>query len=389
MTHHLIALAGFATREHAAIESAFGTAALKHLNCRVTHQLGAAALVIADGDNAAIIRLLRARPPGQQVLLIGHSDGGSGWPTLPRRFKMADLVAALNTGLAAVRPDTPVAAPGVTPVIPQPVAFAATEPFAPLAQEPPAPTRQAIRRAFAATEPFAPLVPDEAPAASRETPRREAPAFAATEPFAPLAGEAASFAATEPFAPLSTGQAATGARRSQRASGSVARDDAITPESMAAFKRATARTPSEQTDFMGIAAPSGFGEEPQAASAQVLVVDDSEIGLRLLHRHLVELGAGVKFARSGAEALQSVATERFSHVFVDSMMSGMAGLKTCRAIKSLPLPHGHMPRIVLVTNLGGSSDRSKGMLAGCDAYLLKPFRIDDLRTALATPATGA
>jgi CheY-like chemotaxis protein len=389
MTHHLIALAGFATREHAAIESAFGTAALKRLNCRVTNQLGAAALVIADGDNAAVIRLLRARPAGQQVLLIGNSDGGSGWPILARRFKMADLVAALTTGLAAAQPVSTVAAPRATTVRPSPVAFAATEPFAPLAQESLAPTRPAIRRAFAATEPFAPLVPVEAPAASPDKARREAPGFAATEPFAPLAGEGTSFAATEPFAPLSNGQAATGGRRSQKESRSVARDDAITPESMAAFKRAQARAPAGQTDFMGIAAPSGFGETPQVASAQVLVVDDSEIGLRLMHRHLLELGAGVKFARSGAEALQSVATERFSHVFVDSMMTGMAGLKTCRAIKSLPLPDGHMPRIVLVTNLGGSSDRSKGMLAGCDAYLLKPFRIDDLRTAMDTPATGA
>ena len=59
------------------------------------------------------------------------------------------------------------------------------------------------------------------------------------------------------------------------------------------------------------------------------------------------------------------------------------GLKTCRAIKNLPLPEGAMPKVVLITNLGGSSDRSKGMLAGCDAYLFKPFKLDDLRAAMA------
>ena len=42
-----------------------------------------------------------------------------------------------------------------------------------------------------------------------------------------------------------------------------------------------------------------------------------------------------------------------------------------------------MPKVVLITNLGGSSDRSKGMLAGCDAYLFKPFKLDDLRAAMA------
>jgi putative two-component system response regulator len=133
---------------------------------------------------------------------------------------------------------------------------------------------------------------------------------------------------------------------------------------------------------MGIAAPSGFGEGAQPPSAQVLVVDDSEIGLRLLQRHLLELGAAVTFARSGQQALALIAAEPFSHVLVDSMMSGMAGLKTCRAIKSLVLPQAQRPRVVLITNLGGSSDRSKGLLAGCDAYLLKPFKLEDLRAAM-------
>ena len=405
MPHHLIALAGFATREHAAIESVFSTAPLQPLNCTVTNQLGAAALVIADGDNGAVIRLLRARPAGQKVLLIGRSDGANGWPTLPRRFRMADFIAALSNALAPppAAPETPVAAeapPKARAKNPSVAAFAATEPFAPLADDTQKASRKSVKRAFAATEPFAPL--SSSPAGKNRTafaatepfaPLASSPAgntrtaFAATEPFAPLSGgTAGSFAATEPFAPLTSGSPAAPARRRATDSRAAAADDVITSESMAAFKReqgARTRAVNGQTDFMGIAAQSGFGADPRAAALQVLVVDDSEIGLRLLQRHLLELGAGVTFARGSQEALKTVAMQRFSHVFVDSMMSGMAGLKTCRAIKNLPLPEGAMPKVVLITNLGGSSDRSKGMLAGCEAYLFKPFKLDDLRAAMA------
>jgi CheY-like chemotaxis protein len=292
-----IAVAGFATREREAIETVFQSARQQGLDCHMTHELRSAALVIADGDNATIVRLLNARPEGQKVLLIGHGDGGTGWPTLARRFHVQDMISALTRELTGAPEIAPEAGPRQ---------FVATEPFAPLqAGQPPAPE----------------AAPDEAVISDLF------PVFVREQQGNPTAG-AAQFdqpdADSEPT-PLEPGS-------------------------------------------------HGFGN--------ILVVDDSEIGLRLLQRRLLQLGLNVQFARSGAEAMECLRETRFTHIFLDTMMAGMEGFKTCRAIKQLPFAAGQTPRVILVTGMGDGEDHSLGKLAGCDDYLIKPFRSADLLLAM-------
>ena len=73
---------------------------------------------------------------------------------------------------------------------------------------------------------------------------------------------------------------------------------------------------------------------------------------------------------------------RFTHIFLDTMMAGMDGFKTCRAIKQLPFSSGEAPRVILVTGMVDGEDQSLGKLAGCDDYLVKPFRSADLLRAM-------
>jgi two-component system, cell cycle response regulator len=115
------------------------------------------------------------------------------------------------------------------------------------------------------------------------------------------------------------------------------------------------------------------------SEAHILLVDDSDVSLKYMARHLGRYGLSVQLARSGEEALQRVANGRFACVFLDVTMPGIDGYQTCKLIKKRPyLPGRQAPRVVLLTSRDGLIDKMRGTLAGCDAYLIKPVRQDAL-----------
>ncbi|MEO5698065.1 MAG: hypothetical protein ABIQ60_13140, partial [Burkholderiaceae bacterium] len=62
---------------------------------------------------------------------------------------------------------------------------------------------------------------------------------------------------------------------------------------------------------------------------------------------------------------------------------GVDGLLLCRAVKrKADHAGGKAPAVVMVTGMASSSDRIRGMLAGCDAYLAKPVVDAQLIAAL-------
>lgn len=118
----------------------------------------------------------------------------------------------------------------------------------------------------------------------------------------------------------------------------------------------------------------------------VLVVDDSRIALRFLQVRLQGLGYRVHLARDAEQALQRLATQSFSLVFLDVVLGppgSMDGLALCQHIKQRAQHPGDIaPRVLLVTGQGSAMDRVRGDLAGCDAYLTKPLMEDTLLAAL-------
>ena len=64
------------------------------------------------------------------------------------------------------------------------------------------------------------------------------------------------------------------------------------------------------------------------------------------------------------------------------MMEGLDGYQTCRAIKQRKYPSGRAPVVVMLTSRGGSIDKIRGGLAGCDAYLTKPLNEVELLRVL-------
>jgi DNA-binding response OmpR family regulator len=114
-------------------------------------------------------------------------------------------------------------------------------------------------------------------------------------------------------------------------------------------------------------------------SHTILIVDD-EVHLRtLLHQTLEELedeGVELHTATNGEEALAAIQSLQPNLVFLDVMMPKLSGFDVCeRAKKVLGLTGVY---IVLLTAKGQEFDRQRGMDAGADLYMTKPFDPDAL-----------
>lgn len=120
-----------------------------------------------------------------------------------------------------------------------------------------------------------------------------------------------------------------------------------------------------------------------ATIGTVLIVDDSDIALKYMQNRLRHFGYESDMARSGDEALAMVAGKSYQFVFLDVMMQGLDGYQTCRSIKNNKARRGPVPVVVMLTSRGGTIDKIRGSMAGCDAYMTKPLNEKQLTSVLA------
>lgn len=116
---------------------------------------------------------------------------------------------------------------------------------------------------------------------------------------------------------------------------------------------------------------------------RVLLVDDSDIALKYMQNRLRHFSYECELVHSGEEALAMVATRSYQFVFLDVMMAGLDGYQTCKAIKNNKARRGPSPTVVMLTSRGGTIDKIRGSMAGCDAYLTKPINDKKLGVVLA------
>lgn len=108
----------------------------------------------------------------------------------------------------------------------------------------------------------------------------------------------------------------------------------------------------------------------------LLCVDDDEKNLELLEAVLSPLGHELKFAGSGEDALRQIAQEIPDLILLDIMMPAMSGLEVLEKLRA-----GEKTRsipVVLVTALQAPEDKARGLKAGCDDFLSKPFDVSEL-----------
>jgi putative two-component system response regulator len=113
------------------------------------------------------------------------------------------------------------------------------------------------------------------------------------------------------------------------------------------------------------------------ARGRVLVVDDVEANRTLITAILTRDGYQVEVAADGTIALESVRRNPPDLVLLDVMMPTPNGFDVCHALK-----RDHATRlvpVVLVTALQHSEDRIRGIEAGADDFISKPFNTHELR----------
>ncbi len=115
--------------------------------------------------------------------------------------------------------------------------------------------------------------------------------------------------------------------------------------------------------------------------ARLLVVDDDPQLLQALGEYLGACGHTVRTAASGAEALTALIECPPDLVVSDVLMEGMDGFELHRRVSSLT--GGAMPFLFL-TGRSERSQRLKGLRAGADDYVVKPFDPDELEARVAT-----
>ncbi|MBN8906761.1 MAG: response regulator, partial [Rhodospirillales bacterium] len=111
-------------------------------------------------------------------------------------------------------------------------------------------------------------------------------------------------------------------------------------------------------------------------TARILIVDDVPANMRLLDAKLSAEYYQVATARNGAEALDIARSWQPDLILLDVMMPGMDGYECCRKLKA-EAETLHIP-VVMVTALGDTSERLRGLEAGADDFLTKPVEYDTL-----------
>ena len=129
------------------------------------------------------------------------------------------------------------------------------------------------------------------------------------------------------------------------------------------------KTPGQRQDYTG----SGI---------RVLVVDDNEINLAVAVGLLTDLyGIRCDLACSGKEALEKVADNDYSLIFMDQMMPEMDGVETAGRIRAMGGRCATIPIVALTAN-AVKGTREALLAAGIDDYLTKPIEIDEMDAVL-------
>jgi PAS domain S-box-containing protein len=113
---------------------------------------------------------------------------------------------------------------------------------------------------------------------------------------------------------------------------------------------------------------------------RVLVVDDNRDGAQSMAMMLRLLGNEVTTAHDGLEAVAAAGAFRPDMILMDIGLPRLNGLEAARQIREQPWGRGI--RIVALTGWGQESDRELSRKAGCDAHLVKPVELSDLKKLL-------
>ena len=108
--------------------------------------------------------------------------------------------------------------------------------------------------------------------------------------------------------------------------------------------------------------------------AKVLVVDDEQNLAKGIAENLETEGYEAEVVNDGARALEQISREDYDLVILDVMLPELDGFAVCEQARAL----GKTTPILFLTAKGGIDDRIRGLEAGGDDYMEKPFHLREL-----------
>jgi two-component system OmpR family response regulator len=123
------------------------------------------------------------------------------------------------------------------------------------------------------------------------------------------------------------------------------------------------------------APPAEALRRADGAPARLLVVDDEDSLVHLLHDALRFAGYEVAMARTGREALEAVRETAPDLVVLDVMLPDLDGFEVCRRLRR----DGNDVPVVFLTARDDPEGLRTGYTGGGDDYLTKPFSLEELR----------
>jgi two-component system, OmpR family, response regulator len=126
----------------------------------------------------------------------------------------------------------------------------------------------------------------------------------------------------------------------------------------------------------------GQKQRGKMAPMRILVIEDDADAADYLTKGLRESGHGVDLAADGRSGLLKAAGEIYDVLVVDRMLPGLDGLSLVQHLRAT----GNTTPVLFLSALGEVDDRVKGLRAGGDDYLVKPYAFAELLARIETLA---
>lgn len=111
---------------------------------------------------------------------------------------------------------------------------------------------------------------------------------------------------------------------------------------------------------------------------KILVVEDDQTTADYISKGLIESGYVVDHVVDGRDGLFHATDGSYAAVILDRMLPGMEGIAILNAIRAA----GVQTPVIILSALGSTDERVKGLKAGSDDYLVKPFAFAELLARL-------
>jgi len=111
---------------------------------------------------------------------------------------------------------------------------------------------------------------------------------------------------------------------------------------------------------------------------RILIIEDNEKLSRSMKVCLEEHGYCIDLAATAAEGDETACVERHDAIIVDVKLPDGDGIELCRRLRSQDV----VAPIIILSVLASTADKVRGLDAGADDYLTKPFQIEELLARL-------